>query len=481
MTTPRSARRLLDRLSTTLAHLLLGIFFRRVEIEGLDKVPPGGPLLVVANHPNGLVDPVVLFGALPRPVRFLGKSTLWDMIPLRPFLALGGVIPIYRPTDPGTDPARNAETFSRCRDALIRGAAVAIFPEGTSHADSSVRPLKTGAARIALDAADAAGPAAGPVRILPVGLTFDARERFRSRALLVVGDPIEVEVPVRPETRQAADGARGDQRPSRDAVRRLTDRIHDGLRQVAADYRSWREAQLFQRAVEIYERPSRALPGGTTLADLHRAARELAEGFSALREVEPELTRAVARSMARYDRILGYLSLRDDQVAARYPVLGVLRFLARTLLLLLLGLPLAVLGTLLNLLPYLVVGRIAARADLAVEERASWKLFGGIFVYPLCWLLQALAAAWWRGWPEGVAVGVAAPLAGYLALRLWERGGRLWRESRAFVMLRARPRIRQRLRAMRRALRARVNELAALRDTHTPRERAGDRGIGAPG
>ena len=454
-------RRLLDRLSATLAHLLLGIFFRRVEVEGLGKVPPRGPLLVVANHPNGLVDPVVLLGALPRPVRFLGKSTLWDMVPLRPFLALGGVIPVYRPTDPGIDPSKNVETFARCRDALVRGAAVAIFPEGTSHADPSVRPLKTGAARIALDAAGAGERPPEPVHILPVGLTFDARERFRSRALLVVGEPIEVE---RPDRQGPRGEAPGDDQPSRDVVRRLTDQIHDGLRQVAADYRSWREAQLFQRAVEIYERPGRALPGGTALAGLHRTARELAEDFSALRETEPERTRTVARSMARYDRILGYLSLRDDQVAARYPVLGVLRFLARTLLLLLVGLPLAVVGTLLNLLPYLVVGRIAARSDLAVEEQASWKLFGGLFVYPLCWLLQALATGWWQGPAAGLAVGVAAPLAGYLALLLWERGGRLWRESRAFVMLRTRPRVWRRLREMRRALRARVTELAALRD-----------------
>jgi len=464
----RPVRRLLDGLSALLAHLALAVFFRRVEVDGLDHVPPEGPLLVVANHPNGLVDPVVLLGTLPRPVRFLGKSTLWDLIPLRPFLALGGVIPIYRPTDPGTDPSRNVETFSRCRDALVGGAAVALFPEGTSHADPSVRPLKTGAARIALDAARAADPAAGPVHILPVGLTFDARERFRSRALLVVGAPIPVPVELPIGGDPDADG-----RPSRNTVRRLTEQIHEGLRQVAADYRSWREAQLFERAVEIYERPSRELPGGTALADLHRTARELARDFSALREVEPELTRTVARSMARYDRILGYLSLRDDQVAARYPVLGVVRFLVRTLLLLLLGLPLALLGTLLNLLPYLVVSRIAGRSALAVEEQASWKLFGGLLLYPLCWLLQAGAVGWWKGLPAALAVGVAAPVAGYLALLLWERGGRLWRESRAFVTLRLRPRLWQRLRRMRRALREQVQDLASLRDAPGDEPRTG--------
>ncbi len=454
-------RRLLDRFSAALAHLLLGIFFRRVEVEGLDEVPPRGPLLVVANHPNGLVDPVVLLGALPRPVRFLGKSTLWDMVPLRPFLALGGVIPIYRPTDPGIDPSKNVETFSRCRDALVRGAAVAIFPEGTSHADPSLRPLKTGAARIALDAAQAVPEDAEPVRIVPVGLTFDARERFRSRALLVVGDPITVRPPpVEPGTDPAAEPSPA----ARAAVRGLTAEIDTGLRQVAADYRSWRDARLFQRAVEIYDRPSRALPGDTTLAALHRTARELADDFDALHAVEPERTDAVARAMARYDRILRLLSLRDDQIAARYPVLGVVRFLARTLLLLLLGLPVGAVGTLLNLGPYLAVGQLTARSDLAVEEQASWKLFGGLILYPVCWLLEAAAVGWWRGVPLAVAVAVAAPVTGYLALLLWDRGRRLWREARAFLRLRTRPGVWRRLRVIRRALRADVQRLAALRD-----------------
>lgn len=447
------ARRLLDAVSRAVARLILGLFFRDVEVVGGERVPRSGPLLVVANHPNSLIDPVLLLGVLPRPVRFLGKSTLWEMPALRPFLALGGVIPIYRPTDPGVDPSKNAETFSRCREALLRGAAVALFPEGTSHADPALRPLKTGAARIALGTvAEQPAEGAAGVRVLPVGLGFDARERFRSRALVSVGTPIDV---------TASGPPADDSDPlAPERVRGLTTALARRLEEVTLNFRSWREARLFERAVEIYDRPSRALPGGRPLAELHGMARELARRFDDLRRSMAEETARVARAMGRYDRVLAALALRDDQVAARYPLLGVARFAAKSLLGLLIGLPLAIPGVLLNAVPFLLVGRLARRPDLTVEVRATWKLFGGLFAYPTLWVIQGGLAAWWWGLGTGAALTIGAPLSGYLAVWVWERGESLWREGRAYLLLRARPRIGRRVQAIRQEVRRQVDDLA---------------------
>lgn len=105
----RSSTPFLDALSSLLARAALAVFFRRR-------------------------------------VRFLGKSTLWEIPPLRPFLALVGVIPIYRPSDPGVDPSKNRETFARCREALLAGEAIALFPERTSHTQPAL--LVLGAAPI---------------------------------------------------------------------------------------------------------------------------------------------------------------------------------------------------------------------------------------------------------------------------------------------------------------------------------------------
>jgi 1-acyl-sn-glycerol-3-phosphate acyltransferase len=79
-------RQVADGVMTWLASLLTHVFFRHVEVEGTDNLPRHGPLVVIANHSNGLVDGLLLMTALRRYPRFLGKSTLFRILPLRPFL-----------------------------------------------------------------------------------------------------------------------------------------------------------------------------------------------------------------------------------------------------------------------------------------------------------------------------------------------------------------------------------------------------------
>ena len=113
-------RRGLDRFVGQACRFLLGIFFRRIEVVGRDRLPARGPYVVVANHVNGLIDPMFVVGPLGVPARMLGKSTLWKIPVLRNLLDLAGAVPVYRPTDKGVDPAKNAETFARCHDELAR-------------------------------------------------------------------------------------------------------------------------------------------------------------------------------------------------------------------------------------------------------------------------------------------------------------------------------------------------------------------------
>src|SRR3954447_25071433 len=178
-----------DRFLRALARCVLKAFFREVEAVGAERIPLHRPLVLVANHVNRLIDPILLMGPLPVVPRFLAKSTLWKNPLVRPFLDLAGAIPVYRRQDEGSDLAKNAETFSRSYDLLAQGGTLALFPEGTSHSDPSLKPLKTGAARIVLEA-EQKYPGLG-VRIVPVGLLFDAKQTFRSRALVQVGEPID--------------------------------------------------------------------------------------------------------------------------------------------------------------------------------------------------------------------------------------------------------------------------------------------------
>jgi glycerol-3-phosphate O-acyltransferase / dihydroxyacetone phosphate acyltransferase len=237
-------RQLADRVMASFAQLLIHIFFREIEVDHGGNLPPSGPVVLVANHTNGLVDGLLLMATLARYPRFLGKSTLFKIPPLWPFLKLAGVIPVYRAID-GGQLSQNSNAFASSHEILAHGGVVALFPEGISHDEPSLQPLKTGAARIALEAgADSA--AAGLVTV-PVGLTYDAKARFRSRALVRIGPPEVIS--------RWADGYGAD---DHQAVRQLTISLAERLSQVNPEFASWEQAEQLARVAEVVARRPRA-------------------------------------------------------------------------------------------------------------------------------------------------------------------------------------------------------------------------------
>lgn len=414
----------IDRILQRLAAFAVKIFFREVEVVGAEKVPTEGPVLFVANHVNSLVDPVLLLGCLPRAPRFLAKSTLWHNPMVKPFLILAGAIPVYRRSDVGVDTSRNVETFTDCREVLSHGGAIALFPEGVSHDQPHLMPLRTGVARIAIEAELRNGPF--ELKIVPIGLVFDDKQTFRSRALVLVGDT----VPVSAVTDRSA-GAEPE------AVRMLTERVAAALIDVTPNYDSWQQARLVDRAAALFARPEAEDTRRAQLAESLPIRQAFRDGHDWMVEHEPDRVNEVAAALRRYDRLLEVAGLRDEQVAATYPRAVVTRYVTRTMAMLVVRLPLAIIGTILNWAPYRLVGRIAARSAPSPDTRATYKLFSAVFLFPTFWIGEAAAALFvggpWAAW----ATAVGAPLTGYAALRFHECRRELLAEARAYLLLRS--------------------------------------------
>lgn len=416
-----------------LANRVLGLFYRRIRVVGRERIPRDRPLVIVGNHTNGVLDAALLLGYLDVGPRFLAKSTLWKIGLLRPLLRLAAAIPVYRRQDPGVDTSKNEETFSRCHEVLASKGTIALFPEGTSHNEPALVPLKTGVSRIVLQAEDRFGGLG--TQIVPVGFTFEDKGRFQSRVLLRVGEPVD---PSAERELYAED--------ERQAVRRLTERVRAALEDVTLNYESWEEARLVSRAAEIYARSRRDGSGEMELAESFELEKLFRAGYRELRDELPEEVHETARAVEEYDRQLELYDLDDQQVAARYRPAAVIRFALRSLVLILLRLPLGILGTAFNYLPYRAAGEVADRYSPSHDVDSTYKVLASLVFFPLGWLAWGWGAAAWVGssreelalgppWLWGLGVFLLAAFTGYVALRLHQRRDHFLRQARAFLLL----------------------------------------------
>jgi glycerol-3-phosphate O-acyltransferase / dihydroxyacetone phosphate acyltransferase len=425
----------------------------RVTVAG-EPVPSRGPVLLVANHPNSLMDPALVAMTGDRPVRFLARAPLFEQLTIGWLIRGTGAIPVYRRMDDPELVGRNEESFSAVHRALAGGAVVGIFPEGLSHSAPSLAPLKTGAARIAIGASRLLG---SPVPILPVGITFrGGKERFRSDALVVVGPAIPW------------DDLFASHRSPLEAIRALTGRIHEGLSQVTVNVASWEDFALVEGAEAIHdaEFPRRAAPSAAVgararlraalamrprlrqagdptrwLARMQRTARALEEA----RTAPPEEWEPLARDVRRHMRVLRALRLEPADLHQVPRASVALRWTLENVLFFGLAFPLAVLGTIVFFLPHQVVSRTERRLALPSDRRATYRVLAGSAAFGGWILILAAGLREFLGWrPALWALGLL-PLLGLLTLRIRGR----WRETaadlRRIVLLRGRRDLRSRL------------------------------------
>jgi 1-acyl-sn-glycerol-3-phosphate acyltransferase len=432
-----------------LSRLVLKIFFRRVEVIGASRLATGGPRIVVGNHVNGLVDPLFFLGTLRLPVRLLGKSTLWRIPVLAQLMDLAGVIPVFRRQDRGFDAAGNLSAFAACHEILRRGGTVGLFPEGKSHDEPQLQPLKTGVARIAIDAEQEYGPLG--LRIVPVGLFFDERGTFRSRALVVVGEPLDPSPEI---ARAATDEPR--------AIRELTERVADALEAITLNFASWDEARWIERGADVVLTDPRTGSRARRLATEFVTRQRMAEGYARLVRERPAEVHAAIETIRRYERMLEAADLEDRQVVTRVDVAGALAFLGRVITRLTVLWPTAVLGLLVNGPPFAVVHAIASRFRGEPNQLATYKIFPGLLLYPAAWAAAGWLVSRAAGWPWGVAAFLLSPVCGWLAIRFGERLELLWSEGRAFLLLRLRRGFAAELRRRRDKVAEEIERLAAL-------------------
>ena len=436
------------RIVRFLARLLLGLFYRRIEVVGGEHIPHSGPLIIAANHHNALVDPMLVMAAIPRSLTILAAAPLFRNPVMGPLLRLVGALPVLRRQEGIADRGRNDRTFDAVATALRRGGAVLLFPEGRTQPEPQLLPLRTGAARMLLDAVT--GDA--PVTLLPVGLIFHDPGTFRTGwALVLVGRPVPTADCV----------AIHEAEPER-AVRELTARLGQALREqiIEADDRQT------LRLMRVVETLWRGRPPASPSEDTARAlgVQQVARAYHRLHGRVPERLAALRRRVEAYSQQMELAGLTDGDLQGSPAPGAVLRWIAREGSSLLLPLPLALAGMAIHAAPYLLTAGVVRGLRRPPEEEATYKILAGTLFYPLCWIAEGVLA-WALGGRWAVIALVAALLpTGFFALAWQERLGRAAREARAFVRLLLDRDLRRHLLARRAALVSDLAALAALAD-----------------
>ncbi|MFQ5691010.1 MAG: lysophospholipid acyltransferase family protein [Gemmatimonadota bacterium] len=433
---------ILHRFFPQLSRLAMRAYYR-FEMAG-PPVPARGPLLLVANHPNSLLDPACVCAVAGRPVRFLAKAPLFQDPLVGWLVRSAGAIPVYRRRDDPSLMSRNQEMFRAVHEALAAGEAVGLFPEGTSHSEPAMAPLRTGAARIALEAAVAVG---GAFPIVPVGLVLREKDRFRSHALALAGEPVPWE-----DLQRAGAG-------SAEAVRELTSRIDAGLRDVTLNLERWEDAPVVECVEGIYA-VEFDLPGRPE--ERVRRLRKISEGLSRLRRSEPERVGPLYRALSRYAGLLRTLELSPGELRGCGPSSrAARRWTLRQLLFFGLVAPLAALGAVVFFVPYRLTDLIPSRTGVEKDVTSSYKLLGGIVIYGAWTVLIATAVAWRAGpWLALAAVPLLLGL-GLVTVATRDRWAQTRADARRYLLLRRRDRVRERLLERRREL---ARRLEALRE-----------------
>ena len=178
--------------------IVLHWFYRDIPVTGRNNIPVDAPLLIAVNHQNALVDSLIVVWVIPRRITMTAKATLTDNPLISLLFHTVGVVPLRRISDEArkstgvpVDRARNTDAFREILDLLERRGAVLIFPEGKSHNEFGLEPLRSGMARLALQARDERSIAG--VRILPVGLVFENKGEPGTIAGVNIGEAIEMD------------------------------------------------------------------------------------------------------------------------------------------------------------------------------------------------------------------------------------------------------------------------------------------------
>jgi 1-acyl-sn-glycerol-3-phosphate acyltransferase len=446
--------------------IVLGIYFSRIERFHVERVPLSGPVLFASNHPGSITDAFLVGVTVPRPVSFVGTVQLFRFKPIAWLLRACNIIPVNRVKDDPRAMRTVMETFEACYRVMEQGGAVGIFPEGITYNDAGMRPVKSGAARMALELENRHKGKLG-LRIVPLGLTYSGKERYRSDVLVHFGEPLVV-----------ATFLDGYDSHRKERIHELSAEIERRIQALILHLPALEQARLLRSVTRLYL--ERLKVGGwvVTEATTPRAeelvlTQTIAGAIDHFSRTDPDRVKRFGLRLARYEKRLRRLGLEDEAVGqlsgnARGPIAS-----AWQVTLTLAGLPVAIHGWLHRWLPALVVRWGVRRFTARGARKAQTphvSMIMGLAVFGIAYALYVGVVHLTWGWPASLIYGLSLPVAGLYAHAYSERLRRLPLGMRTLVIRLRAPFVVGSLVRQRASL---INEIEAARQDYVSSHGAG--------
>lgn len=423
-------------------------FFRKIQVLGIENVIPG-PVIFAINHPNNLIDSLVVAYAIERKIHYLATAQLFRNKIMSLFLHSMGVIPVYRKQDDTSSGQKNISMFQACYEILKDGGAIGIYPEGTTHAEPRIRKIKTGAARIALEAEMLYHPG---VKLVPVGLNFSVRKSFRSEVIVSIGPSIAASTYL--EKYQLAPA---------ETVEQLTDDLQKAIEAQVIVIDEPELDRLVQQIEEIYK--------GELIRDLieirglkkeeidrFQLSKRLIAGIHYFNEKNPDLIRRIQEEIETYSGRLKKIKVQDRLIEAlvNNPT-SYRRFILRVVLLLI-CLPPALWGAVNHFFPYQISRLVSRKIAKKETDYATVRILSGMVLYTLFYAAQIYAVFRWFGLFPAIIYGITLPIAGAFAYYYKEKFRKMREDLNLFSIMITRKQLLQKLVEQRERLIALMDE-----------------------
>ena len=354
-------------------------FFRRISSQHVNNIPTDTPVIFVSNHPNTMIDPLVVGTTCNRKLFFFAKSTLFNNFFSKWLLPKLQLVPVYRRQDDPSQTNKNQDTFEKGFQILKNNGAFLIFPEGVSTGERTLSKIKTGAARIGFGAM-VKNDWALDITMIPVGLSYSNAIKFKSNVIVRYGSPISL--------KEFRDQYNLDEF---NVVNQLTQQIETALTKLTTNVNDLASEEIVS-ALELIYKKELMTDLGLDLknkSDDFSATKGLVNGVEWYFKNKPERVEEFKEKFQNYQNHLSLLKLKDEfldptnKSIALFERIQIIAYLT-------LGFPIYLYGVINNIIPYKLPRLIAKQFARSKSEIAPTKLITGIGIFVIYYILEIL-------------------------------------------------------------------------------------------